>query len=151
MLLSTSQAWTLISGSSDWIINHTLVYGALTIALALVYFGDVALLQAVFQTLTGQEQQPQIVVVISTLLIAALFSPLRRHIQRFIDRRFYRRKYGTAKTLEALSAKLRKETDLENLRSEILAIVQDTVQPKKASLWLRKPSGNASRNGPETG
>src|SRR5215204_6430626 len=99
----------------DILINRTLVYGALTTILVLVYFGGVATTQAIFRTLTGQEQQPQLAVVASTLLIAALFTPLRRRIQTFIDRRFYRSKYDARKTLEAFSAKLRDETDLEAL------------------------------------
>src|SRR5215216_6076857 len=97
------------------LINRTLVYGALTATLALVYFGGIATTEAIFRALTGQEQQPQLAVVVSTLVIAALFNPLRRRIQSFIDRRFYRRKYDAAKTLEAFSAKLRDETDLDAL------------------------------------
>jgi hypothetical protein len=103
----------------DVVINRTLVYGALTAMLATVYFGGVATTQAVIRALTGQEEQPQIAVVASTLLIAALFTPLRRRIQGFIDRRFYRRKYDARKTLEAFSAKLRDETNLEVLNSEL--------------------------------
>src|SRR5215211_6865561 len=87
----------------DILINRTLVYGVLTATLALIYFGGVAAVQAIFRALTGQEHQPQLAVVISTLVIAALFNPLRRRIQSFIDRRFYRRKYDAAKTLEAFS------------------------------------------------
>jgi hypothetical protein len=100
----------------DRIINRTLVYGALTVTLALIYFGGVATTQTIFRGLTGQEEQPQLAVVVSTLVIAALFTPLRRRIQSFIDRRFYRSKYDVAKTLEAFSAKLRDETDLDALR-----------------------------------
>ena len=83
----------------DLLINRTLVYGTLTVALALVYFGGVATTEAIFRALTGQEEQPQLAVVVSTLAIAALFNPLRRRIQGFIDRRFYRRKYDARKTL----------------------------------------------------
>ena len=89
----------------DLIINRTLVYGSLTAVLALVYFGGVATTQGIFRTITGHEQQPQLSVVVSTLVIAALFNPLRRRIQSLIDRRFYRRKYDARKTLEAFSAK----------------------------------------------
>jgi hypothetical protein len=87
--------------------------------LALIYFGGVATTQAIFRTLTGQEEQPQLAVVVSTLVIAALFNPLRRRIQSFIDRRFYRRNYDARKTLEAFSAKLRDETDLDALNAEL--------------------------------
>jgi hypothetical protein len=121
----------------DLIINRTLVYGSLTGALALVYFGGVAATQAVFRAFTGQEQQPQIAVVVSTLVIAALFTPLRRRIQGFIDRRFYRRKYDARKTLETFSAKLRDETDLDALSSEVVGVVRETMQPAHVSLWLR--------------
>jgi hypothetical protein len=121
----------------DRIINRTLVYGALTVTLALLYFGVVTATQAVFQGFTGAEALPQIAVVGSTLAIAALFNPLRRRIQDFIDRGFYRRKYDAAKTLEDLAAKLRNETDLNALSGDILGVVGDTMQPEHASLWLR--------------
>ena len=121
----------------DIIINRTLVYGCLTLMLALVYFGGVVGTQAVFRALTGQEQQPQLAVVVSTLAIAALFNPLRRRIQSFIDRRFYRRKYDTAKTLESFSYRLREEVDLGNLADELVAVVEQTIQPAHVSLWLR--------------
>ena len=121
----------------DVVINRTLVYGSLTATLALVYLGGVATTQAIFRALTGQEEQPQLAIVVSTLAIAALFAPLRRRIQSFIDRRFYRRKYDAVKTLEAFSSKLRDETDLDRLGDELVAVVQTTMQPQHASLWLR--------------
>ena len=121
----------------DIVINRTLVYGSLTALLALVYFGGVATTQALFRALTGQEQQPQLAIVVSTLVIAALFNPLRSHIQSFIDRRFYRRKYDAAKTLEAFSAKLRDETDLDALSGDLVGVVRETMQPAHVSLWLR--------------
>jgi hypothetical protein len=121
----------------DIIINRTLVYGSLTLMLALVYFGGVTATQALFQTFTGQEELPQLVVVASTLVIAALFTPLRRRIQSFIDRRFYRRKYDARKTLEAFSAKLRDETDLEALNNDLVGVVRETMQPAHVSVWLR--------------
>jgi MFS family permease len=124
----------------DLIINRTLVYGSLTAMLVAVYVGGVATTQAVFRALTGQEQQPQLAVVISTLVIAALFNPLRRRIQAFIDSRFYRRKYDAAKTLKSYSAKLRDETDLDALNAELVGVVRETMQPAHVSLWLRPPA-----------
>ena len=121
----------------DLVINRTLVYGSLTAALALTYFGGVATTQAIFHALTGQEQLPQLAIVVSTLVIAALFNPLRRRIQGFIDRRFYRGKYDAAKTLEAFSARLRNETDLDALNAELVGVVSETMQPAHVSLWLR--------------
>src|SRR5215210_2795424 len=120
----------------DLFINRTLVYGSLTVMLALIYFGGVATTQAIFGALTGQEEQPQLAVVVSTLAIAALFNPLRRRIQSFIDRRFYRRKYDTRKTLEAFSAQLRDETDLDALSDDLTSLVRETIQPAHVSLWL---------------
>ena len=121
----------------DIIINRTLVYGSLTLTLALVYFGGVTVTQVLFWMLTSQEQLPQLVVVASTLLIAALFNPLRRRIQSFIDRLFYRSKYRARKTLEDFSTRLREETDLEALNSELVGVVRETMQPAHVSLWLR--------------
>jgi hypothetical protein len=121
----------------DLLINRTLVYGSLTLMLALVYFGGVTATQAVFAALTGQEEQPQLTIVVSTLVIAALFTPLRRRIQGFIDRRFYRSKYDARKTLEAFSAKLRNETDLDALHDDLTSVVRETMQPAHVSLWLR--------------
>jgi hypothetical protein len=124
----------------DLLINRTLVYGSLTAMLVAVYFGGVAATQAIFRALTGQQEQPQLVIVVSTLVIAALFNPLRRLIQAFIDRRFYRRKYDARKTLEAYSAtppKLREETDLDALNAELVGVVRETMQPAHILLWLR--------------
>jgi hypothetical protein len=128
----------------DLIINRTLVYGALTVLLALVYFGGVATTQTFFRALTGQDQQPQLAIVVSTLVIAALFNPLRRRIQAFIDRRFYRRKYDAKKTLEAFGARLRDETELERLSGDLISVVRETLQPSHVSMWLR-PSPGAGR------
>jgi hypothetical protein len=121
----------------DVIINRTLVYGSLTAVLVALYFGGVATTQAILQALTGREELPQLVVVASTLAIAALFNPLRRRVQNLVDRSFYRRKYDAAKTLETFSAKLRDETDLNSLNSDLLSVVRDTMQPEHVSLWLR--------------
>jgi hypothetical protein len=126
----------------DLIINRTLVYGTLTATLVAVYFGGIALLQGIssvvlqvpFRALTGQDSQ--LATVAATLAIAALFNPLRRRIQGFIDRRFYRRKYDAVKTLEAFSAKLRNETDLDALSNDLVGVVRETVQPAHVSLWL---------------
>jgi hypothetical protein len=124
----------------DLIINRTLVYGALTASLALVYFGGVTATQAILQTLTGQEKLPQLAIVASTLLIAALFNPLRRRVQALVDRRFYRSKYDARKTLEIFSARLRDETDLEALSKGLVGVVRDTLQPAQVALWLRSPA-----------
>jgi hypothetical protein len=121
----------------DIVINRTLVYGSLTALLAALYFGGVAVTQVIFRALTGQEQQPQLAIVVSTLVIAALFNPLRHRIQAFIDQRFYRRKYDAAKTLEAFSAKLRDETNLDALSDDLVGVVKETMQPAHVSLWLR--------------
>ena len=124
----------------DILVNRTLVYGALTVTLALVYFGGVTATQAIFRALTGQEEQSQLAVVASTLAIAALFNPLRRRIQSFIDRRFYRNNYDARKTLEAFSATLRDETDLDRLGEDLVRVVGETMQPTHVGLWLR-PEG----------
>jgi hypothetical protein len=121
----------------DILINRTLVYGVLTAMLAAVYFGGVATTQAIFRSLTGQQEQPQLAIVVSTLVIAALFTPLRHRIQGFIDRRFYHRKYDARKTLEAFSAKIRDETDLDALSDDLVGVVRETMQPAHVSLWLR--------------
>ena len=119
----------------DLLINRTLVYGSLTAMLVTLYFGGIVVLQRMFVILTGQ--QSTLAVVASTLLIAALFTPLRRRIQSFIDRHFYRSKYDARKTLEAFSATLRDETDLEALSDDLVGVVRDTMQPAHVSLWLR--------------
>jgi hypothetical protein len=133
----------------DLLINRTLVYGSLTLLLALVYFGGVTATQAIFRTLSGQEQQPQLAIVVSTLVIAALFNPLRRRIQAFIDRRFYRKKYDAAKTLEAFSFRLREETDLQALNGELTRVVRETMQPSHVSLWLRHDTAPRGSEGSE--
>jgi hypothetical protein len=130
----------------DLIINRTLVYGSLTVMLALIYFGGVATTQVIFGALTGQEEQPQLAVVVSTLVIAALFMPLRRRIQSFIDRRFYRRKYDARKTLEAFSAQLRDETDLNQLSDELVGVVRQSMQPAHVSLWLHPDPALKDKN-----
>jgi hypothetical protein len=122
----------------DLIINRTLVYGSLTAILVALYFVGIVVLQRVFVLLTGQKST--LAVVASTLVIAALFNPLRRRIQAFIDRRFYRRKYDARKTLEAFSAQLRDETDLEALSDDLLGVVRETMQPAHVSSWLRPES-----------
>jgi hypothetical protein len=119
----------------DVLINRTLVYGSLTALLVTTYVGSIVVLQVAFRTLTGQDSQ--LAIVASTLAIAALFNPLRRRIQAFVDRRFYRRKYDAARILARFGARLRDETDLAELNEELLAVVRETVQPAHASLWLR--------------
>jgi hypothetical protein len=121
----------------DIIVNRTLVYGALTVMLVLVYVGSVVGLQYLLRALTGQESQ--LAIVASTLAIAALFNPLRRRVQAVVDRLFYRRKYDAAKTLEEFSAKLRDETDLDEVNSDLVRVVRNTMQPEHVTLWLRKP------------
>jgi hypothetical protein len=125
----------------DVIINRTLVYGALTAILVLFYVGGVISLQYAFRAVTGQGST--LAIVASTLAIAALFNPLRRRMQGFVDRRFYRRKYDAARTLEAFNLRLRDETDLDVLSDDLVGVVRGTVQPEHASLWLRP--GSASR------
>jgi hypothetical protein len=125
----------------DVVINRTLVYGILTGFLALVYFGGVTATQAIFQRYTGQEELPQLVIVASTLVIAALFNPLRRRVQGFVDRRFYRRKYDARKTLESFSTTLRDETNLEALNDDLVGVVSETMQTAHVGFWLRPPIG----------
>jgi len=126
----------------DIIINRTLVYGLLTGTLISVYFILIFAMQFLVRSLTGQVSQSPVIIVASTLAIAALSNPLLRRIQAFIDRRFYRSKYDAAKTLAAFSATLRNEVDLEHLRANLVAVVQETMQPTYVSLWLCKNEHN---------
>jgi peptidoglycan/LPS O-acetylase OafA/YrhL len=122
----------------DIIINKTLVYGALSGTLALVYFSSVVLLQQVFPA------DSQISIVLSTMAIAGLFAPLRRRIQKAIDKRFYRRKYDAQQTLAAFSVRMRDEVELERLSETLLAVVDETMQPAHVSLWFKEGKLRAS-------
>jgi hypothetical protein len=122
----------------DVVIRKTAVYSILTVLLALVYFGLVVVLQRLLLPAIG-DSTPAI--VLSTLLIAALFMPLRRRVQGFIDRRFYRRKYDAEKVLAQFAATARDETDLDALTAELLRVIEETMQPEHVSLWLRDPRG----------
>jgi hypothetical protein len=123
----------------DVLINRMLVYGSLTALLVGLYVGLILALQALVRAVTGSLAQSPLVIVASTLVIAALFQPLRHRLQTIIDRRFYRRKYDAAKVLAAFSATLRNEVDLEQLREQLVAVVQETMQPAHVSLWMRQP------------
>jgi hypothetical protein len=128
------------------VINRTLVYGALSITLALLYFGSIALMQTAWIALTGQGSQ--LAVVASTLLIAALFNPIRHRIQAFIDRRFYRSKYDAARTLQEFSGALRDEVELDALVGRLVGVVEETMRPAHVSLWLspaRAPEAGTER------
>jgi hypothetical protein len=129
----------------DLLINRTLVYGVLTATLVTLYFGNIVVLQGIFVALIGQRST--VAVVASTLAIAALFNPLRRRIQGFIDRRFYRSKYDAAKTLETFSTKLRDETDLKALNEELIAVVKEALHPAHVSLWMRPDTASHEQSG----
>jgi hypothetical protein len=137
----------------DIIINRSLVYGSLTGVLAFIYFGSVLLLQALFRALTGQGSP--IAIVISTLVIAGLFSPLRRRVQRIIDRRFYRRKYDAQQILGRFAASARSETDLDRLTEELISVTKSSMQAEHVSIWLRDPTSAmltaAADHGGQTG
>jgi hypothetical protein len=133
----------------DILINRTLVYGSLTVILALVYFLSIFALQSLVSVFTGNFStglQSPIAIVASTLGIYVLFQPLRRRIQTIIDRRFYLSKYDAARTLAAFSKVLSNEVDLNQLREDLLAVVQETMQPSHVSLWLRDPEASSGRN-----
>jgi hypothetical protein len=127
----------------DIIINRTLVYGALTAILVVVYLGSVVSLQGLIFGFTGRSSQ--LAIVASTLLIAALFNPLRRRVQAFVDRRFYRRKYDAVKTLAAFSARLREETNLDVLSNDLVGVASRTLQPEHVSVWLRPDTATKGR------
>jgi hypothetical protein len=133
MAILRSRLWDI-----DLLIRRTLVYAALTGLLALAYFGSVLVLEGFVRLLTGQSQS-QVVTVVSTLAIAALFVPVRRRVQAFIDRRFYRRKYDAARTLAQFGANLRDEVNLDDLSTHLLDAVDETLQPASVSLWLHRP------------
>jgi hypothetical protein len=130
----------------DLVVNRTLVYAPVSVALAAVYLGGVIVLQYAFRAVTGQTSQ--VAVVASTLAIAALFNPLRRRVQEFVDRRFYRRKYDAQKTLSAFNSRLREDTELDSLSEDVLEVVSETMQPAHASLWLRPVTVDTKEEAP---
>jgi hypothetical protein len=125
----------------DLIIRRTLVYGALTAALGLVYWASVLVLEQVLRSLT---QGSELAIVGSTLAVAALFQPLRQRIQETVDRRFYRQHYDAGRTLEVFTSRLRDELDLDSLGAELLGVVGKTMRPERVSLWLRPPAKRRS-------
>lgn len=127
----------------DVIISRTLVYGILTLTLAAIYFGIVLGAQAIIHTVTRTDDQPPLLIVASTLLVAALVQPLRRAIQTFIDKRFFRTKYDAAKTLTSFSYALNTEVDLLQLQDRLLVVVEETMRPESVSLWLRQPQSTS--------
>ena len=129
----------------DVLINRALVYGSLTALLAAVYFAMVIGMQSLTAAVTGQKKPQPVIIVASTLLIAALFTPLRRRLQATIDRRFYRRKYDAARTLATFSATLRSEVELSALQQHLVTVVAETMQPVHVSLWLRLAERRESR------
>lgn len=137
--IQRSRLWDI-----DVLIRRTLVYSTLTVVLALIYVGLVFVLGTLLRGFFGQQQQNPLVIVASTLVIAALFQPLRHALQKVIDRRFYRSKYDAARTLAAFSATLRNEVDLQQLSEQLVAVVQETMQPSSISLWLRQPERRTS-------
>jgi hypothetical protein len=128
----------------DTIINKALVYTALTVTLALLYFGSVLTLQQLFRFVTRNTSP--IAIVISTLSIAALFAPLRKRLQGFIDRRFYRSKYNADRTMESFSAAARNEVELNKLTNQLLQVAQEAMQPQSIFFWLN-PSADGKRQG----